>query len=76
MDFMKTAWVYLWAAFAATEVGLTIWSHSAMFLWIASAAPVMAAYNLRRVRVGSRLWHRGTAGTPETLVPASRSKAA
>ena len=76
MDFMKTAWVYIWAAIAAAEVGLTIWSHSATFLWIAGVAPVMAAYNLRHVGVSSRLWHHRMAGSPESLMPGSPSKAA
>lgn len=51
---MKTAWVCVWAGFAASEVGLTIWFHSATFLWIAGVAPVMVAFNLQRVREGAR----------------------
>lgn len=52
---MKTAWVCLWVAIAAAEVGLTVWSRSAMFLWIGSIAPLMVAYNLQRqIRITRR----------------------
>ncbi|HSY00698.1 MAG TPA: hypothetical protein VK819_01020 [Acidobacteriaceae bacterium] len=51
---MKTAWLCIWFAFAAAEVGLTLWSHSATFLEIGIVVPLMIAFNLQRVRPRAR----------------------
>jgi hypothetical protein len=47
---MKITWLCFWVAFAAVEVGLTIWSHSSIFLEIGAVVPVMIAYNAPLVR--------------------------
>jgi hypothetical protein len=55
METVKTAWVCIWFAVAAAEVGLTVWSRSSTFLWIGSIAPLMVAYNLQRqIRIARR----------------------
>jgi hypothetical protein len=51
---MKTTWLCIWIAFAAAEVGLTVWFHSARFLEIGALVPVMIAYNLRSARASAR----------------------
>ncbi len=50
---MRSAWVCFWFALGAVEIGLTLWSHSATFLEIGAAVPVMIAYNLLRARSGA-----------------------
>lgn len=68
MDLMKSAWLCIWLAFAAAEVALTVWSHSAVFLEIGAVVPVMIAFNLQRVgaasRTGVRLRIKGAPTTP------------
>jgi hypothetical protein len=62
MDNVKSPWVYIWIAFAATEVGLSVWFRSATFLEIGSVASLMVAYNLqRRVRIVARAIAKATA---------------
>jgi hypothetical protein len=56
MDDVKTAWVYIWIAVAATEVGLSALFHSFTFLEIGSVASLMVAFNLqRRIRSAARM---------------------
>jgi hypothetical protein len=52
---MKIAWLCIWFAFAAAEVGLTIWTRSAAFLELGVVIPVMIAFNLQRVRSHARI---------------------
>jgi hypothetical protein len=51
---MKIVWLCIWFAFAAAEVGLTLWTRSATFLEIGVVIPVMIAFNLQRVRPRAR----------------------
>jgi hypothetical protein len=56
MAIVKTAWVYLWIAAAATEVGLSALFHSFTFLEIGGVASLMVAFNLqRRIRTAARM---------------------
>ncbi|HEY6445110.1 MAG TPA: hypothetical protein VIY53_01520 [Acidobacteriaceae bacterium] len=64
---MKSAWLCIWLSFAAAEVALTVWSHSAVFLEIGAVVPVMIAYNLDRFRTGARTSARlAIKGAPST----------